>query len=64
MYAGIGLIAIPMDFILGWKLRPKPMEEKNFIKYKIELGRQAKELNLGEMMKKGIVQKLIQNAKE
>ena len=53
MYAGIGLIAIPMDFILGWKLRPKPMEEKNFIKYKIELGRQAKELNdLGEMMKK------------
>jgi LMBR1 domain-containing protein 1 len=53
MYAGIGLIAIPMDFILGWKFRPQPMEEKNFIKYKIELGKQAKELNdLGEMMKK------------
>jgi len=53
MYAGIGLIAIPMDLILAWKYRPKPIKQVSFIKLRNEMGNRASNLfQLGQHIKK------------
>ena len=53
MYAGIGLIAIPMDLILAWKYRPKPIKQVSFIKLLNEMGNRASNLfQLGQHIKK------------
>ena len=53
MYAGIGLVAIPMDLILGFRFRPKPLKQINFIKHRADMATRATEMTqLGEHIKK------------
>ena len=44
MFAGIGLISLPLDMILDYFYRPKPRPAKEIAKKVVLLRRRAKEL--------------------
>jgi len=41
LFGGIGLAALPMDFINGWRKRPKPMSLQQYTTIKLIIGKRA-----------------------